>query len=411
MNNLHPSARRVRAMAWGGLLLSCVGAPALAQSLTYAETYRLQAPGNQEIRAFALADNGDVGGATAKPNGTVSKTQWVDTSTPNSPITYTPLAIFLYKPVTVKVPMVDVYPVVWKAGVPQVRTRYLNSTSTWVLGSTAPGKWLTATWATSGRIEQRLAWDLDVPYGPRPSRSVVRNWVEGGSYSAIVGGNASYTDVVKVNAQGAVLVSSPSLTTLTVGTQKTTVAPPIGVATQVAVALGEDNAVLYNGQDNAANGASGCFIWRNGVTARVQVQTALANPALSCLAVSKDGVVVGMVDETTPALSFAEPRRRVYFLWKDGLVLSLSPPVMANNELGYGHGVARGGAVALVGDRRDKFLFQNGQLTLFSTVVAATLSPGEQVYGEAMNDVGQVLAKVFPANVNAPLQYRVYSPR
>lgn len=53
-----------------------------------------------------------------------------------------------------------------------------------------------------------------------------------------------------------------------------------------------------------------------------------------------------------------------------------------------------------------------GSLLLsFDAAVAASLSPGENACAQAVNEAGQVLARVLPADVNAPARYRVYSPR
>jgi len=386
------------------LAIATVATPAGAQ--TWAMTQSLTVPGQAAFRATALSDNGDVGGFVVVPNGTVSKLTSGGTSS-NGPLDNTWLGALLNGPKWVKVPMADVMPVVWRAGTAVVHKRYMNNTSTWLLASAGPGKWLTATQGTTGRVEAAPALGVGQPEFEWPAKSLARTWQEGGTYSASLGSPMSGRDLVKVNAAGAVLTVLAGRTTLVVGSTRTTVQAPAGYTAAAGVALGEDGSVLLNAM--GPDGANTCLKWVNGLSTPIGVQTELSGPQVSCLGISRDGVVVGMVDESlTGRPSLDGERRRVYFTWQAGQTLMRSAPTQAPSGWGTCVGVARGGRSAAVGGLYPAQVFTAGQVLALRDVLSPPPGSDVGLRAVAMNDAGQLLVNSFSGTTES---HAVYDPR
>ncbi|MEY4766627.1 MAG: hypothetical protein RI907_3300 [Pseudomonadota bacterium] len=388
------------------LLIPCSWAQAQTPDYTLAQ--RLQPVAGQAYRASVLADNGDVAGYTVKPNGTTTKVVSENNAPPNSPISFSWLSALYASFKTVKVPMADVSPVVWLGGVPSIKPRYLNSTSTWPTASLSDGKWQVATWPTSGRIEQSAAFAANAA----PAGTVTRTWLESGTYSAMVGGNASAASTIKMNASGSVLLSNKSGVSLTVGNQKTAVTVPAPYSLRGASALAEDNSVLLGVNLGTSAYEPRCLVWRAGTTTEVAVATGFASPRTFCVGMSRDGVVVGHVDDAPSGFSLESPRPRVYFAWQNGRVVSQTPVLTAPNEYAYGLGVSRGGAVALVVEAGGQAqLIGGGQRRALKDALSPHLATGDEAVPLGMNDGGSLLVQVFNVGNAAGADYRVFSPR
>ncbi len=400
----HGSAR---ASLLGGVLFSALVATQ-ASAQTWALTHNLTVPGQAAFRATALSDNGDVGGFVVVPNGTISKLSSGSGGSGNGPLDNTWLGALLNGSRYVKVPAGDVVPVVWRGGAAVMFKRYMNSTSSWLLASAGPGKWITATSSVSGRVEAGPALAVGMPDLEWPRSSQARTWKEGGAYSAVLGAPTSGgRDLVKVNLSGAVLTVLSGRTTLVAGGTRTTVQPPAGYTGAVGVALGEDGSVLLNA--SGPGGSHACLRWFNGVSTPVTVQTELVAPQLSCLGISRDGVVVGMVDEAlSGAPDVVGQRRRVYFTWQAGQTLSKSAPTVAPSGWGTCVGVAQGGRSAAVGGLYPEQVFTAGKVLSLRDVLTPSPSTAVALRAVSMNDAGQLLVA---SSSGAAETYSLHEPR
>lgn len=380
---------------------------ALAQTsaLRYAETARLQAPaGYLSYEALTINDAGDVGGYALKSAGKVWRWEVRDDPVDG----YFPLFRLFRLPTLVSEETYEAYPVVWKAGVPKVLSRYGGNYGTWIMGTAGPSGWLVATAGTAGRLKVQ---QTKPDFLERPLGSVPRTLTAAGVYSDVIPFVRFAFEAVKINDQGTVLVDSNPDMSITVAGQTSQFSLPDDLIFRRVAGLSNANMALIEGYKEPYKYLRRCFVWRAGQLTEIKVTAAEAVVSVACGAMNKDGLVVGAVFAWGPNGVDPYNMRRAFFSWKDDQVLFVTPFSPTTNSNFAPDGVTQAG-VALSGyEAQGTVVYPGGTTGPLMPLLNLNLRSDEYPSMMRVNDAGQILLGIGVNGGARPVTYRVLSPR